>query len=101
MWEAALEPNAITHCSAGASACEKGNPWQQALLLLSETREVKSEPDVISYSTGIRAYDEGDQWQRSLALLGQMREVMLEPSVIFLERAWALGSLLAGMTKHQ
>ncbi|CAK0825239.1 unnamed protein product [Prorocentrum cordatum] len=45
-------------------------------------REVKLEPDVISYSAGISACEKGEQWQRALALLSEMREMKLEPNII-------------------
>ncbi|CAK0790322.1 unnamed protein product, partial [Prorocentrum cordatum] len=71
--------------SAGISACEKGGQWQPALALLSEMREAKLEPNVISYSAGTCACEKGGQWQRwqpALALLSEMREAKLEPNVI-------------------
>ncbi|CAK0799481.1 unnamed protein product [Prorocentrum cordatum] len=67
---------------AGTSACEKGEQWQQALALLSEMREAKLEPNVISCTAGISAYEKGEQWQRALALLSEMREAKLEPIAI-------------------
>ncbi|CAK0882276.1 unnamed protein product, partial [Prorocentrum cordatum] len=68
--------------SAGISACEKGKQWERALALLSEMREAKLEPNVISYSAGISTCEKGEQWQRALALLSEMREAKLEPNVI-------------------
>ncbi|CAK0892995.1 unnamed protein product [Prorocentrum cordatum] len=65
--------------SAGISACERGEQWQQALALLSEMSEVKLEPDAISYSAGVSACEKGEQWQRALALLSEMREAKLKP----------------------
>ena len=38
--------------NAGISACEKCEQWQRALALLSEMREAKLEPDVISTTVG-------------------------------------------------
>eukprot|EP00959_Pyramimonas_sp_CCMP1952_P083521 1746236-Pyramimonas_sp.AAC.1 len=46
MREAKLEPNVISY-SAGISACDKGEQWQRALVLLSEMWEAKLEPNVI------------------------------------------------------
>ncbi|CAK0901138.1 unnamed protein product [Prorocentrum cordatum] len=72
--------------SAGISACEKGEQWQEALALLSGMREAKLEPNVISPTScnaGVSACEKGDQWQRALALLCEMREARLEPDVIF------------------
>ncbi|CAK0893392.1 unnamed protein product [Prorocentrum cordatum] len=89
-----MEPDVISY-SAGISACEKGEQWQRwsptssatalgsararrassgsrALALLSEMREAKLEPDVISYSAGISACEKGEQWQRALALLSEI-----------------------------
>ncbi|CAK0882278.1 unnamed protein product, partial [Prorocentrum cordatum] len=68
--------------SAGISACEKGKQWERALALLSEMREAKLEPNVISYSAGISTCEKGEQWQRALALLSEMREAKLEGNVI-------------------
>ncbi|CAK0874049.1 unnamed protein product [Prorocentrum cordatum] len=92
MWEAKLEPNVISY-SAGISACEKGEQWQQALALLSDMWEAKLEPNVISYNAGISACEKGEQWHRALALLSEMREAKLEPDVI--SSATALGSARA------
>ncbi|CAK0790326.1 unnamed protein product, partial [Prorocentrum cordatum] len=69
--------------SAGISACEKGGQWQPALALLSEMREAKLEPNVISYSAGTCACEKGGQWQRALALLSEMLEAKLEPDIIY------------------
>ncbi|CAK0790319.1 unnamed protein product, partial [Prorocentrum cordatum] len=59
-----------------------GEQWQRALALLSEMREAKLEPNVISYNAWISACAKGEQWQRALALLSAMREAKLEPNVI-------------------
>ncbi|CAK0790325.1 unnamed protein product, partial [Prorocentrum cordatum] len=61
---------------------EKGGQWQPALALLSEMREAKLEPNVISYSAGTSACEKGGQWQRALALLSEMPEAKLEPDII-------------------
>ncbi|CAK0816302.1 unnamed protein product [Prorocentrum cordatum] len=45
-------------------------------------REVKLEPDVISYGAGISACEKAEQWQPALALLSEMWEVQLEPDII-------------------
>ncbi|CAK0804245.1 unnamed protein product, partial [Prorocentrum cordatum] len=50
MREAKLEANVISY-SAGISACELGRQWHRALALLSEMREAKLEPDVMSATT--------------------------------------------------
>ncbi|CAK0837722.1 unnamed protein product [Prorocentrum cordatum] len=101
---------ALVSYNAGISACEKGQQWQPALALLSEMRDAKLEPDVISptmaapaltdgesggsglappsgpcephYNAGISACEKGEQWQRALALLSKMREAKLEPNGI-------------------
>ncbi|CAK0790323.1 unnamed protein product, partial [Prorocentrum cordatum] len=70
---------------------EKGGQWQPALALLSEMREAKLEPNVISYSAGTSACEKGGQWQRALALLSEMPEAKLEPDII----STALGSARA------
>ncbi|CAK0858602.1 unnamed protein product [Prorocentrum cordatum] len=87
MREATVEPDAIFSYSAGISACEKGEQWEQALALLSEMREAKVEPDVISYSAGISACEKGDQWQRAVALLRELWAAKLEPDVILIYNA--------------
>ncbi|CAK0838556.1 unnamed protein product [Prorocentrum cordatum] len=99
MWEAKLEPDVILSCSAGISACEKGEHpsqlqcWDQRV---REGREVAAgagtaERDaggegrarpLVSYSAGVSACEKGDQWQPALALLSEMREEKLEPNVI-------------------
>ncbi|CAK0842402.1 unnamed protein product, partial [Prorocentrum cordatum] len=56
--------------------------WQRALGLLGEMREVRLEPNVISYSAGISACEKGEQWQRALALLSDVWVAKLEGSVI-------------------
>ena len=43
--------SALVSYNAGISACEKGEQWQRALALLSEMREAKLEPNVISPTT--------------------------------------------------
>ncbi|CAK0836025.1 unnamed protein product [Prorocentrum cordatum] len=70
--------------NAGISACGKGAQWQRALVLLSEIREAKLEPDAI-YSAGISACGKGEQWQRALALLTEIWEAKLKPVVISLQ----------------
>ncbi|CAK0866903.1 unnamed protein product [Prorocentrum cordatum] len=95
MREAKLEPDVIFSYNAGVSACGKGEQWQRALALLSEMREAKLKPNVISYSagiseagaqlsynTGISACEKGEQWQRALSLLSEMRDAKLELDVI-------------------
>jgi len=52
----------IISYSAGTSACEKAEQWQQALALFSEMREARLEPNVISYSAGISACEKSEQW---------------------------------------
>ncbi|CAK0796003.1 unnamed protein product [Prorocentrum cordatum] len=66
-------------CSAGISACEKGEQWQWSLALLSEMWAAKLEPNVISYSAGISACEKGRQWQRALSLLSEIRQANLKP----------------------
>ncbi|CAK0808031.1 unnamed protein product [Prorocentrum cordatum] len=44
----------VISCSAGISACEKGDQWQRALALLSEMWEVKLEPDSLLQRWGQR-----------------------------------------------
>ncbi|CAK0851352.1 unnamed protein product, partial [Prorocentrum cordatum] len=69
--------------SAGISACEKGEQWQQSLALLCDMRETKLEFDGISCTAVISACEKGEQWQRALALLREMWETKLVPNVIF------------------
>ncbi|CAK0904775.1 unnamed protein product [Prorocentrum cordatum] len=67
--------------SAGISACERGEQWQRALLLLSEMREAKLEPDVIHHA-GISACEKDGQWQQASSLLSEMGDMELEPNVV-------------------
>ena len=52
------------------------------MALLSEMREAKLEPNVISYNAGISACDKSRQWQRALSLLSEMWEAKLGSNVI-------------------
>ena len=74
--------SALVSYSAGISACDRGEQWLRAMLLLGEMREAKLEPDVIGCNAGISACGKGEQWQRALALLSEMCEAKLEPDVI-------------------
>ena len=53
--------SALVSYNAGVSTCEKGKQWQRALALLSEMREAKLEPNVITYSSCIVACEKGGQ----------------------------------------
>ena len=46
----------VSSYRAGTCACENGEQWQRALVLLSEPGEGKLNPDVISYSVGISIF---------------------------------------------
>ncbi|CAK0844750.1 unnamed protein product [Prorocentrum cordatum] len=96
MREVKLEPNVIFSYNAGISACEKCGQWQRALAMLTEMREAKLEPDVVSYSAVISACEKDTHWQFAFALLSAMRETKLEPNVII--STTTLGSARAGMT---
>ncbi|CAK0795719.1 unnamed protein product [Prorocentrum cordatum] len=54
MWKTNLTPSIVIAFSynAGISSCQKGEQWQRALALLSELREARLEPNVISTALG-------------------------------------------------
>ena len=51
------------------SACEKGEQWQHALLLLEDICRAGVTLYVISFSAAISACEKGGQWQHALSLL--------------------------------
>ncbi|CAK0890906.1 unnamed protein product [Prorocentrum cordatum] len=74
-------PTSPRSYSAGISACEKGEQWQQALSLLSEMSERKVDLDVVSCSACVSACEKGGQWEHALRLLVVMCEARLEPNL--------------------
>ena len=60
-----------------SSACEKGQQWQQALLLLDRTFQ-----DVITYNASISARKKGRQWEQSLALIAMMAQGCVRANAI-------------------
>ncbi|CAK0865253.1 unnamed protein product [Prorocentrum cordatum] len=89
-------PHSISY-NAGISACEKGEQWQRAMLLLIEMREAKLQPDVTSYSAGISACEKGIQWQKALSLLSEMREVKLEADILSYSGVISAGEKASGL----
>ena len=65
MWEAKLEPDAVSY-TAGISACETSGQRQRSRLLFSEMRE-KVELGVICDVAGINACENNEQWQQGLS----------------------------------
>ncbi|CAK0863571.1 unnamed protein product [Prorocentrum cordatum] len=72
----------LSYYGAGVSACDRGNQWQRALVLLSEMREAGLEADGITCSAGISACANGEQWQPALVLLSAMQDAKMEPDTI-------------------
>ncbi|CAK0859317.1 unnamed protein product [Prorocentrum cordatum] len=66
MLEVGVEPNVVSF-SAGISACEKGEQWQRALVLLREMWEAKLEPDAISSSIQLQCWDQRVREGRAVA----------------------------------
>jgi len=64
MWEAELKPNAIASDNAVVCTCERDGQRSEALSLLREIGDVKSETDDISHNGGIRACGKGGQRYR-------------------------------------
>ena len=50
---------AILGYNATLSACEKGGPWQLALMLFDGMCKAQVDPDVTSYSVTLSAYEKG------------------------------------------
>ena len=57
--------------NAGISACQKGEQWQRALTLLSETSEAKLEPDVISILSNCLRHIRHRAWVGGMRLRGR------------------------------
>ena len=53
-----LEPDVISYNSA-ISACEKGQQWQQALMLFSEMGQQHVVPNVVTHNAAISACEKG------------------------------------------
>ena len=70
----------------GSNACDKGEPWQQSLPPPSETRKVKSDPEVLSYSMysdhGVREGRTAETDSGSCEKLEAKLEPEAQPAVI-------------------
>ena len=66
-----FEPNVFNRSDARISACESGAQWQLVVAVLSERREARLEPNVISYSTWIGVCGKRGQWRRAVALVSE------------------------------
>ena len=56
----------VTTHNAAISACEEGEQWQQALVLLATARRFDVLLKVITYNTAICVGEKGKQWQQAL-----------------------------------
>ena len=97
MAAAEVRPNQVTF-SASVSACEKGDQWERALLILSEMPCDGVLPNVVSYSAGISACEHCGQWQRALVLLAQKLAARLVPDAHLAERR-SLCVFVAGVSE--
>ena len=68
--------------SAVISACERGEQWQPALLLLASMQQASVLPDVVSISALISACEKGQQWQQASGFLAVIHRSAVLPNVI-------------------
>merc|ERR1712107_544436 len=66
-----VRSNSITYNSC-ISACEKGQAWQQAMILLSQMPQSTIVADTITYNTTTSACAGAVQWQLALFMLKSM-----------------------------
>ena len=55
-------PSGIS-CNAAVSACEKGDEWEQASILLSPMPEIQVTPNEFSSGAAISACKRGGEWK--------------------------------------
>lgn len=65
------EPNVFMY-SAAVSACEKGQVWQQACVLLVQMVAERLPSSIVALGAAISACEKGAEWQQALILLAQI-----------------------------
>ncbi|CAK0903662.1 unnamed protein product, partial [Prorocentrum cordatum] len=76
-----VEADAATY-GAAIGACEKGQQWERAVLLLVGMDRSAHRPNAISFQSTISACENGDQWEQALCLFARMRQRHLPTDVI-------------------
>eukprot|EP00439_Symbiodinium_sp_Y106_P060999 s2156_g9.t1 len=67
--------------NAAISCCERGQQWEQALVVLARLG-LRKEADVVSYSAAMSACVRCEVWQYALALLGELGQQRLQTDLI-------------------